>query len=179
MDVLLEKGFAATSVQDITERANVNRGTFYIHFTDKYELLDAVMREQFQQQLASRLPPDSRWDRQSLRLLIHAVLDNFESKYRHQRLSPILAEVAPLLERAVHDELSELLMMWLKQAGYPATQRYVPLETITRVVSWAIFGAALQWSQEPATVSSEQMASDMLLVILEGVVHLAPELLPE
>ncbi len=70
-------------------------------------------------------------------------------------------------------------MMWLKQAGYPATQRYVPLETITRVVSWAIFGAALQWSQEPATVSSEQMASDMLLVILEGVVHLAPELLPE
>ena len=179
MDVLLEKGFAATSVQDVTEQANVNRGTFYIHFADKYELLDAVMREQFQQQLASRLPPDSRWDRQSLRLLIHAVLDNFERKYRHQRLSPILAEVAPLLERAVHDELSELLMMWLKQAGYPATQRSVPLETITRVVSWAIFGAALQWSQEPATVSSEQMASDMLLVILEGVVHLAPELLPE
>src|SRR5262245_35873900 len=99
LDIVVEKGFGATSIQDITERANVNRGTFYTHFADKYELLDSVMREQFHQQLASNLPPPAGWDKPSLYLLIQAVLDNFEGKYQHRsHPSPILAEVAPRLE---------------------------------------------------------------------------------
>ena len=52
----LEKCFATTSIQEITARANVNRGTFYLHFTDKYMLADAIVHEQFHQQLASVLP---------------------------------------------------------------------------------------------------------------------------
>lgn len=34
-----EIGFYAITVRDITERANVSRGTFYQHYGDKYELL--------------------------------------------------------------------------------------------------------------------------------------------
>jgi AcrR family transcriptional regulator len=98
MDVVQDKGFAATSIQDITERANLNRGTFYLHFEDKYALTDATIREQFRQQLAGRLPCEPRWDRQTLQLLIQSVLECLEGKYRHQhRPSRILAEVAPLL----------------------------------------------------------------------------------
>src|SRR5262249_44400345 len=107
MDTVQDKGFAATSIQDITERANVNRGTFYLHFADKYALTDTLIREQFHQQLAATLPSVPRWDRQTLQLLIQAVLDCLEGKYRHQqRPSLILAEVAPLLERAMHEELT-------------------------------------------------------------------------
>ena len=39
-EVLAEKGFQSISVQDITEKAGVNRTTFYLHFSDKYALLD-------------------------------------------------------------------------------------------------------------------------------------------
>src|SRR5436853_6568423 len=77
----IEKCFAATSIQEITERANVNRGTFYLHFTDKYMLADAVVRERFHQQLATVLPSERRWDRRTLRLLILAVLNVLEEKY--------------------------------------------------------------------------------------------------
>jgi AcrR family transcriptional regulator len=179
MDVVQDKGFAATSIQDITERANVNRGTFYLHFADKYTLTDAVMREQFRQQLASTLPATPRWDRQSLQLLIQAVLDCLEGKYRHQqRPSLLLAEVAPLLERAIREELTDLLLTGLKQASCAESHGLVPLESIASVVSWAIFGAALQWGRETMTISSEQMAHTILLVIMEGVAHLIPEVVP-
>lgn len=37
-----EKGFDALSVKDITSRANINRGTFYLHYKDKYDLLEQI-----------------------------------------------------------------------------------------------------------------------------------------
>ncbi|KMK76850.1 TetR/AcrR family transcriptional regulator [Alkalihalobacillus pseudalcaliphilus] len=34
------KGFEGLTVRDITEKANINRGTFYLHYRDKYDLLE-------------------------------------------------------------------------------------------------------------------------------------------
>ncbi len=140
----IEKGFLAMSIQDITERANVNRGTFYLHFADKYMLVDTIIREQFHQMLASELPPAPRWDRRTLHLLIQVILDSFEHKYRHQHHSSLV--LAPLLERATHEELTKLLFTWLKQKRSVETREPVPLETIASIVSWALLGAAIQWS---------------------------------
>lgn len=41
----VEKGFSNISVRDITERAMVNRSTFYRHYLDKYDLLDQYLNE--------------------------------------------------------------------------------------------------------------------------------------
>lgn len=37
-----ENGFAGVTVADIVRRAQVNRGTFYLHFTDKFDMLSKV-----------------------------------------------------------------------------------------------------------------------------------------
>lgn len=176
IEVVREKGFAATSIRDITERANVNRGTFYLHFTDKYMLLDTFLREGFHHLLATALPPTSRWDRRTLHLLIQTLLDYFEKKYQHQY--QLSRAVAPLIEQAIHEELTGLLLMWLKRSKDKKTSWRVPMETLARVVGWAIFGAVLQWSQEESAISLEQMADDILLIVMEGVARLVPQALP-
>jgi len=173
----IEKGFAAISVQEIAERANVNRGTFYLHFPDKYMLAETVAREQFHLQLASVLPAEPRWDTRTLRLLIQAVLNALEAKYHHQyQPSSILA---PMVEKAIHEELTVLLLTWLKQARPGERRGHELLETIARVVMWAIFGTAIQWSQEEKTMPSEQMADIISQVVIEGVARLAPDALSE
>lgn len=43
--LLREKGFARTTVTGICERAQISRGTFYLHYVDKFELLDDVIDE--------------------------------------------------------------------------------------------------------------------------------------
>ena len=35
-----EKDFEIITVLDITKRANINRGTFYLHYVDKYDMLE-------------------------------------------------------------------------------------------------------------------------------------------
>jgi AcrR family transcriptional regulator len=169
----MEQGFMALSIQDIAERANVNRGTFYLHFADKYMLADAVIREQFRLMLTCSLPPNPQWDKNTLYLLIQTVLDSFEQKYRHQHHQSLV--LAPLLERAMHEELTTLLLTWLKQAKHAETSGRIPLETIADIVGWAIFGAAIQWSQEETTTSKEQMAHAILQVVMEGTVHFSPD----
>lgn len=45
MALIIEKGYDSITVQDITDRANVARATFYLHFTDKDDLLFSGMRD--------------------------------------------------------------------------------------------------------------------------------------
>ncbi|MGG4154107.1 TetR/AcrR family transcriptional regulator [Peribacillus muralis] len=40
-----EEGFSHVSVKKIAERANINRGTFYLHYADKYALMDQLQQE--------------------------------------------------------------------------------------------------------------------------------------
>ncbi|CAG7610319.1 hypothetical protein PAESOLCIP111_01222 [Paenibacillus solanacearum] len=40
-----EKSFDDITIQDISDKANVSRGTIYLHFVDKYDLLDKLIEE--------------------------------------------------------------------------------------------------------------------------------------
>ena len=42
MELVEEKGFSRVSVKDIAERSGITRGTFYLYFEDKYELLQRI-----------------------------------------------------------------------------------------------------------------------------------------
>ncbi len=43
--LIAEKGFDALTVNDIAARADINRGTFYLHYRDKYDLLEQTEAE--------------------------------------------------------------------------------------------------------------------------------------
>lgn len=169
-EILHEKNFVDLTIQDITERANLNRGTFYIHFEDKYRLLDVFVREKFRQLMATRAPSPPQWNRQTLHVLIQTVLLSLETKYKHQRYpSQGLANISPLLEQAIREEVTAFLCACLQQATGSETGESIAVETMARIASWAIFGTALQWSQEPLKISSEQMANDILRIVMDGL----------
>ncbi|GMA63055.1 TetR/AcrR family transcriptional regulator [Alicyclobacillus fastidiosus] len=62
MDALIclmdEKDFEKISMYEIAERADVNRGTIYSHYVDKYDLLDKCIEAQLEQLITSCLPED-------------------------------------------------------------------------------------------------------------------------
>lgn len=45
VSLILEKGVDAVTIRDITERADYNRGTFYLHFPGKPELLEFMLED--------------------------------------------------------------------------------------------------------------------------------------
>lgn len=45
LELMSENSFDDVTIQDIADRANVNRGTIYLHYTDKFDLLDTIIEE--------------------------------------------------------------------------------------------------------------------------------------
>lgn len=48
-ELIDKKGFNNISVTDLTQRADINRGTFYLHYVDKYDLLEKIENEIIQE----------------------------------------------------------------------------------------------------------------------------------
>jgi AcrR family transcriptional regulator len=43
IELMSEKNFDDITIQDISDRANVSRGTIYLHYMDKFDLLDKLI----------------------------------------------------------------------------------------------------------------------------------------
>ena len=74
-DLLAQKDFRDITVQDIADRATLNRATFYAHFADKYALMEYSVRETFKQALASGLPMEANLSSANLYNLIVIVCE--------------------------------------------------------------------------------------------------------
>ena len=48
LQLLEQKSFDSITVGEISKAANINRGTFYLHYLDKYDLLDNIEKQMFE-----------------------------------------------------------------------------------------------------------------------------------
>ncbi|MBO0431364.1 TetR/AcrR family transcriptional regulator [Enterococcus sp. DIV0660C] len=72
-----QKTFRKITVQEIAYEANINRQTFYYHFTDKYDLLRWVYFEDAFHFLDAHNLSLDNWEEQALKML-KAIADNKE-----------------------------------------------------------------------------------------------------
>lgn len=164
-ELMREKGFTAMTIQDITDRADVHRGTFYAHFPDKFALLEQSIRDKFHQLLEGELQPDAGWNPGHLRVLVRTVLEHVRSLYG--RCSPI-DTVNPLFEKLIRDELTQLLQHWLERLQAHQADWSIRVDTMALMTSWSIFGAAVQWSKANEDISVDEMTDRVVAVLTEG-----------
>jgi AcrR family transcriptional regulator len=166
-ELVAEKGHTGLTVQEIAERATINRATFYAHFTDQYELFDHVISEAFRDELRRRLTDSSGLSEENLKALLLAACDYLSGL--NTACSRTDRQFRPLIESRVQGELYELLLGWIEAAPEKTIGRSVSPEVTASVVSWSIFGAALDWSRDGAAPSSEVVAGHALSVIVGGL----------
>jgi AcrR family transcriptional regulator len=155
-ELLIEKTFETISVQDIAEKATINRATFYDHFPDKVALLDYLIEDRFRQVLDTRLEDVSPVSSEGLRRMILALCDYLEelgeSCPKHQR------QFEPMAESKIKAVVRNTLLSSLKCPkgdGHPAP------ELVATMVSWAMYGAALEWCR-----NKSQPADDFAVTVL-------------
>ncbi len=167
--LLGEKRFSDISVQDIAERATVNRATFYAHFVDKYALLDEAFSEMFGEVVTNRLPPSAPFTLERLRALILALIQSQARFYDHCQHQSPGRDVAPLMEAKVQQELNTYLLEWLNMTPLAGGRAGVSREVAASAMSWAIFGAAVEWAHGERDVPAEERARQVADTLMGGV----------
>ena len=122
VSLIHEKDFQKITVHEIVKTADINRGTFYLHFKDKYDMLDSFeneMIEKIEKAIVNNLPKEpsnqlfleSRYDtivqilkcyednKELLQFLIKSSYSSFQKKLRN-KLKLLFSEVIfPKLEK--------------------------------------------------------------------------------
>jgi AcrR family transcriptional regulator len=162
-ELVAEKGHTGLTVQEIAERATINRATFYAHFADQYELFDYAISEAFREELRRRLPESPGLDEETLMALVIAACDYLAGL--NTACSRTDRQFRPLIEARVQTEIYDLLAEWIEASLEKAGGQQACPEIKASVVSWAIFGVALDRSRNGAALSSGEVADQALSVI--------------
>jgi AcrR family transcriptional regulator len=155
--LLATKDFEAISVQDIAEKATVNRATFYDHFPDKFALLDYLIEDGFRQVLQAKMKDATPADPEGLRRIILALCDYLQELGKrcpkHQR------QFEPMVESKIKSLVRDVLLSAMKCPKH--LDEYPAPELAATMASWAMYGAALEWSRNKA-----QPAEDFAVTVL-------------
>lgn len=161
--LLADKGFESISVQDVTDKAEINRATFYAHFPDKYALLDYFVSQIFRQEIEKRTLNACHYTPDNLRSLILTVVE-FLSK-THSECAQPHQQFESLIEGTIKNIIFELLSLWLKQTGTK-----ISTDIPATVAAWAIYGLASHYShlkKRPALDKFVDEAFPLVAVNLE------------
>jgi AcrR family transcriptional regulator len=154
--------FEKIAVQDITDAAGVNRATFYAHYPDKFALLECLVAGRFQSLLAAR---NVRFDgtcNGALSGIILGVCDYLAQTPGADTSRQLQME--PHIESAIVAVVRAMVLQGFQQHPTPAVT--LSPEMMAATVSWAIYGAAKEWARTPNRAPSEQIANEVLRLIL-------------
>ena len=151
-EMVHEKPFSEISVQDIAERATINRATFYAHFEDKFALLEDLVRTNYCAELA-RHDPQSAED---VSELLEAITVCTAECVRSHKKCKVDKEFEPQIERAMQDVLYKYLISDLGEAA-------------ALVVSSAVIGVTMQWRAGKYKQPVEDLTERLVTVLADGV----------
>lgn len=170
MDV---KPFQAITVRDITRTATLNRATFYLHYTDKFDLLNQTARDRFHEMLRDKLPPRSPQQINDLKAVVTVTCDFLQNFMGS--CSPSNKPFEPMIESQIQQQLYQYLLTWLNSNVLRGAELTSCDETTATVVSWAILGACLRWLREDTGKSPQEIADELFVLVMDGLWQIKPE----
>ena len=158
--MMIEKGYEATTVQDIIDRANVGRATFYAHFADKETLL-ASRLEDLRALLTERLQQAPGRLGFSLAMLEHA------RDHLPVYGAIVGRESGAFVLQRIHRMIADLAGLDLKAAGLQGTaeQRALAVES----VAGAFMAVLTWWLDHGAKLSPQEVDVIFRRLLMRGL----------
>jgi AcrR family transcriptional regulator len=158
LTLIKEKGYDAISIEEITERANVGRATFYLHYKDKEDLLLEEFSEMANEkvQVLSEVPfsawlpsPDDAKDKQPsspLLVVFEHIYDNSELYYillKSEKSSRVVERIRKISTESI------VKFMETKAKTEPLSLLFkVPVEFLAAFFSGALLSTVDWWLEE-------------------------------
>ena len=161
IELTIEKGFAAITVQDLADRAMINRATFYRHYLDKYDLLNQYMNEVYeltaaQEKLSSGQTPEADADSPPV-----GMVRMFEQVQQHADFFLVMlgAKGDPAFMHRIQQYSEMRLRSLLPSNDVQLKSNSPPLELCLSYLSHAGVGVLAWWLKDGQSYLPEQVAA--------------------
>ncbi len=166
-DLILTKPYETITIQDITNQADLNRATFYLHYASKEELLMDSLEQQFDA-LVERLEVEKNgrpmWENSvTMRLIFEYVAENarlYKVLLGPQGQGYVMYRVLNYIAQVDEGEL---------QAAFGDDALPVPNVILARHFAGALFALISWWLEEDMPYSPTYMAETIQQLCLVGV----------
>jgi AcrR family transcriptional regulator len=148
--LLIKKEFENISVQEISDEAELNRATFYLHYPDKNALLQAMTEARFRDLIERRAITFTDCNG-ALRAIALGVCDYLAAT---TGCPTQLARIS--LEGSI---IRVVEGMFKEGLGLHGTAPDDDPALLATTAAWAVFGAARSWFQTPNRIPAEDMAA--------------------
>lgn len=169
VELIKEKGFEAMSILDIAERADINRGTFYLHFVDKHDMIDQFTAElmvEIEKGFVN-IPMDSNKVEELIKSRYKPLIQVF-TVFRDQReILEILFHTKGVFE--IQNTFTNIAYKIFDQnfnKTFSDKHQIPPL--FFNVFVSSLIGIAHYWIQGNGTQTPEDLARDLLTIIVNG-----------
>ncbi|GMG85749.1 TetR/AcrR family transcriptional regulator [Biformimicrobium ophioploci] len=165
IELVLQKGADETAIDEVTDKADVGRRTFYNHFDNKEDCVKAAITERFGRYAAESVLVAEKHDDPAVVLTVSAL-----AVFNRIATDPITAQLASLprlLIDATQDSQRDFIMRTLLK-GYEQGRfaSPLPLEALDALVSWGFIGLVLEEITTLGTQDRSAVWAHYLLHIL-------------
>lgn len=165
--LILEKGYDKITVQNIIDRANVGRSTFYAHYLDKADLMESSV-EQLRAELGQHMAeagPDGGKEAYlpSLALFRHT------QKQHHLYKAMIGGQGIDIVVKAVGDALMSHAQAHFEQAEREGARLTIPVPVMTTYLAGSLYALVTWWLDNDMPYSPEQMNEMFVQLVMGGI----------
>jgi AcrR family transcriptional regulator len=171
LELIPEMGFYAITVQAITERAGLNRATFYLHFTDKDELLSAAIKDVLAELENISIPQEITPGTLDMNSSKDLFLFLFEHVAKHRDFYRVMLGERSVASFALQmqDYIEQMGLRWLAQSNINKTRMAIPVEIFISFLGAGYLGLIKWWIQNDMPHSAEYMATQFMELTLMGI----------
>lgn len=171
-ELIDEKGFINISVTDLAQRADINRGTFYLHYVDKYDLLEKIENEIIQEmeEETKHLDPINMRNIDTTNKPLPFMVTLFEY-FRENSviIKSILGPKGdPTFERKIKKFIETNLFEKQKSKSFNVDQAVISEEYFIPYILSADLGVIQHWLEKGMEESSDEMALILARMSLLG-----------
>lgn len=155
LELMKQRNFSEISARDVTDNADMNRSTFYLHYTDTVQLLQNVERDMLEeaQRLIDTHIRESVTDR-TVRHLFEPVLDFV---VEHREICTILLENNDVsqftehLQQLIQSNGAEVIRAWFR----PKDDQQVSY--LLGFITYGLIGLIQEWFQGNMELPKEKL----------------------
>jgi len=173
LELLDEKNIEAISILDITNQADINRGTFYLHYVDKYDMLEKFENELFSkiEEILYKNIIISRTNQDFLKSRYSTLVQFFDCLKEERDLFLIVLKTDGIM--TMQSKLIQMIHSLLqneKISNIPITNNKRQLNLFIPILVSILLSVAQYWinNEEEKEITSEQIARAMFNILLNG-----------